>query len=172
MLNEIVRHSIRFFVLVLVQGLILKNMDVAPYVNPFIYLLFLMQLPFDMPPWLVMLIAFVTGFFVDVFYGTIGMHMAASTLVGFMRSRILKMLAPRDGYEFSAQPTVQDMGWVWFLTYAGIFIFIHHFCLFYLEMFSFREFFSTFLRVLISGMATMLLVVVTQFLFYRSKKAL
>ena len=79
-------------------------------------------------------------------------------------------MAPRDGYEFGSQPTMQDMGRAWFLTYAIIIIVIHHFILFYLEMFSFRDFFSTLLRVIISSAATLLLVFVTQFLFYRTKQ--
>lgn len=170
MVNEIVRHIIRFLLLVGVQGLILKNVEPGPFVNPFLYILFLMQLPFETPPWLVLGLAFVLGFFVDMFYGTIGMHMAACTFIGFLRPRILRFMSPRDGYEFGSQPTMQDMGRAWFLTYAIIIIVVHHFLLFYLEMFSFTDFFSTFLRVLGSSAATLLLVVVTQFLFYRTKE--
>lgn len=170
MVSEVIRHIIRFLLLVLAQGLILKNVEPGYYINPFLYVLFLVQLPFETPPWLVLLIAFVLGLCVDLFYGTFGMHMAACTFIGWFRIRLLRFMAPRDGYEFGSQPTIQDMGITWFLTYAGIIVFIHHFLLFYLEIFSFREFFGTFLRVLISSLATMLLVVVTQFLFYRPKQ--
>ena len=99
------------------------------------------------------------------------MHMAACTFIGWMRPRLLRMMAPRDGYEFGSQPTMQDMGRAWFITYAGIIIVIHHFLLFNLEMFSFSGFFTTMLRVLVSSSATLLLVIVTQFLFYRTKEA-
>ncbi len=170
MVNEIVRHIIRFILLIGVQGLILKNVEPGPFINPFLYILFLIQLPFETPPWLVLGISFVLGFFIDIFYGTIGMHMAACTFIGFIRPKVLRFMAPRDGYEFGTQPTIQDMGRVWFLTFATIIIFTHHFILFYLEMFSFREFFTTFFRVLVSSAATLLLVVVTQFLFYRTRE--
>ena len=171
MISEIIRHIMRFILLVGVQGLILKNVEPGPFINPFLYILFLLQLPFETPPWLVLIISFVLGFFVDIFYGTIGMHMAACTFIGFIRPRVLKFMSPRDGYEFGAQPTIQDMGRAWFLTYALIIILIHHFLLFYLEMFSFRDFFSTFFRVIVSSAATLLLVIVTQFLFYRTKQS-
>ena len=171
MINEIIRHIMRFILLVGVQGLILKNVEPGPFINPFLYILFLIQLPFETPPWLVLIISFLLGFFVDIFYGTIGMHMAACTFIGFARPRILKFMSPRDGYEFGAQPTIQDMGRAWFLSYALIIILIHHFLLFYLEIFSFRHFFSTFFRVIVSSTATLLLVIVTQFLFYRTKQS-
>lgn len=171
MANDIVRQIMRFILLVGAQGLILKNVEPGPFINPFLYILFLLQLPFETPAWMVLLISFVLGFFIDLFYGTLGMHMATCTFIGFFRSKVLHFLAPRDGYDFGTQPTMQDMGRPWFLTYAIIIILIHHFLLFYLEMFSFRDFFTTFLRVLISSAATLLLVVVTQFLFYRSKQS-
>ncbi|CAN5230589.1 rod shape-determining protein MreD [soil metagenome] len=170
MVNDIIKHIIRFVLLVAAQGLILKNVEPGLFINPFLYILFLIQLPFETPAWLVLILSFVLGFFIDIFYGTIGMHMAACTFIGFIRPRILKLLAPRDGYEYGAQPTIQDMGRAWFLTYAIILILIHHFVLLYLEMFSFTNFFSTFLRVLLSSAATLLLVIVTQFLFYRTKQ--
>ncbi|HLG02805.1 MAG TPA: rod shape-determining protein MreD [Bacteroidia bacterium] len=171
MINEVIRHFIRFVLLVLAQGLILKNVEPGNFMNPFLYILFLIQLPFEAPAWLVLLLSFILGYSVDTFYQTVGMHMAACTFIGWVRPRLLRFLAPRDGYEFGSQPTMQDMGRVWFLTYATIIIVLHHLALFYLEMFSFREFFSTFIRVLISSAATLLLVVVTQFLFYRTKEA-
>lgn len=171
MLTEIVRHALRFLGLVLVQGLILKNMEAGYLINPFLYVLFIIQLPFELPAWIGLVLAFFLGFCVDVFYGTMGMHMAACTLVGWARPAILRFMAPRDGYEFGQQPTIQDMGKLWFLSYAAILIIIHHLFIFYLELFSFSEVGWTLLRVLFSSAATLLLVVVTQFLFYRTRES-
>jgi len=171
MLNEIVRHSIRFALLVLVQGLILKNVPLGPFVNPFLYVLFILQLPFETPPWLGLIIAFVTGLLVDMFYNTVGMHAVVCTFIGYIRPGILRLMAPREGYEFGAQPTMQFMGRAWFISYAAIVIVIHHLALFYLEMLSFNEFFATLLRVIASAAVSLLLVVVVQMLFYRKKEA-
>lgn len=167
MLNELLRHGLRFVGLILVQGLILKNMEIGFMANPFLYVLFIIQLPFELPAWIGLLLAFALGFFVDLFYGTMGMHMAACTLMGWARPAVLRFMVPRDGYEFGQQPTIQDMGRMWFLSYAAILIFIHHFILCFVEIFSFREVGMTFLRVIICTIATLILVVVTQFLFYR-----
>jgi rod shape-determining protein MreD len=171
MLSELMRHGIRFVGLVLVQGLILKNLEAGYLINPFLYVLFILSLPFELPAWIGLLLSFALGFFVDIFYGTMGMHMAACTMMGWARPAILKFMNPRDGYEFGMQPTIQDMGRMWFISYAAILIFVHHFILFYLEIFSFREVWLTFVRVLVSAAATLLLVIITQFLFYRKRES-
>lgn len=171
MINDILRHTLRFFLLVLTQGLILKNTELGPYVNPFLYILFIIQLPFDLAPWLGLLICFVTGFAIDMFYNTLGMHMVVCLFIGFMRPALLRIMSPRDGYETAMQPTMQLMGRAWFLSYAGIIIFTHHLLLFFLEDFTLNEFLMTLLRVVLSAAATLLMVIVTQFLFYRTQEA-
>jgi hypothetical protein len=104
-----------------------------------------------------------------MFTDTGGMHAAACVFMGYIRPGILKLFSPRDGYEFGTQPTVQYLGIPWFLSYAGILIFAHHLILFFVEIFRFSEFFSTFFRVIISSFFTLILVIVTQYLFYRKK---
>jgi rod shape-determining protein MreD len=170
MLSDIFKHIIRFLLLILLQGLIIKNIDLGTYVNPFPYVLFILLLPFDAPAWLVLLLGFGTGISVDMFYDTPGVNAAACTFMAFSRHYILRLLSPREGYESTMQPGVYSMGSPWFISYAGILILLHHLFLFYLEVFRFKEFFHTLLTVLLSSFATLLLVVVSQYLFNRPKE--
>jgi rod shape-determining protein MreD len=169
-LNEIFRNILRFILLVAVQVLIIKNIELGRFINPFIYVLFIVVLPFETPKWLILVAGFVIGITIDMFYDTAGMHAAACVLMAYVRPGVLKLFSPRDGYEFGTQPTVQYLGVPWFLSYSGILIFLHHFVLFYLEIFRFSEFFSTLFRVIMSTIFTVLLVVITQYLFNRKKQ--
>jgi len=169
-INEVVRNSIRFVLLVLLQVLIVQNIHLGAYVILFPYILFILLLPFETPKLLVMLIAFFTGLVIDMFYDTAGIHAAVCTLVGYSRHYILKVLAPREGYDAGQSPTIQSMGAVWFITYSATIIFIHHLFFFYLEIFRFSEFFTTLLRVFLSTIGTFVFVYVIQFLFYRAAK--
>ena len=169
MLNEIIRNIIRYAILVLVQVLVIKNIELGRFINPFIYVLFIIGLPFETPKWVLLFSAFIMGITVDLFYDTAGMHAAACVFIAYLRPGLLKLFSPRDGYEFGTQPTIQYLGIPWFLSYSGILIFLHHLILFYIEVFRFSEFFSTFLRVIISSLFTILLVVITQYLFNRKK---
>lgn len=170
MLNEILRNIFRFIALVLVQVLVIKNIELGRFINPFLYVLFIVVLPFETPKWLLLLAAFFLGLTIDVFYDTAGMHAAACVFMAYIRPATLKLFSPRDGYESGTQPTIQYLGVPWFLSYAGILIVAHHLVLFYLEIFRFSEFFSTLLRVIVSSVCTLLLVVVSQYLFNRKKE--
>jgi len=167
LINEIIRNIIRFILLVLVQVLIIKNIELGRFINPFLYVLFIIVLPFETPKWLLLTSAFLLGISIDMFYDTAGMHAAATVFMAYIRPGVLKLFSPRDGYEFGTQPTIQYLGIPWFLSYAGILISLHHLVLFYIEIFRFSEFFSTFFRVIVSSIFTILLVVVTQYLFNR-----
>jgi rod shape-determining protein MreD len=169
-LNEIIRNIIRFILLVAVQVLIINNIELGRFINPFLYVLFIIILPFETPKWAVLFSAFLIGITMDMFSDTGGMHAAACVFMGYIRPGVLKLFSPRDGYEFGTQPTVQYLGVPWFLSYAGILVLSHHLILFYVEVFRFSEFFSTLMRVLISSFFTLLLVIVTQYLFYRKKE--
>ena len=170
MLNEIIRNIIRFIILVGVQVLIIKNIELGRFINPFIYVLFLIVLPFETPKWALLFCGFIIGITIDMFYNTAGMHAAACVFMAYVRPGVLKLFSPRDGYEFGTQPTVQYLGVPWFLSYSGILVLLHHFILFYLEIFRFSEFFSTFFRVIVSTIFTILLIVITQYLFNRKKE--
>lgn len=170
MVNELIRIFFRFLVLIAVQVFVVKFLQLGPFINPFIYILFILLLPFETPPWLGMIVSFLTGLTVDVFYDTQGINAAACTFIGFMRPGVLKLLAPRDGYEFSTQPTMQYQGRAWFMSYAGIMIFTHHLLVFFIEIFRFDEILTTLLKVILSSAATFVLILIIQFLFYRSKE--
>ena len=170
MVNNIIKNSIRFIVLVLLQVLIVQNIRLGSYLILFPYILFILLLPFETPKLIVLLCAFITGLTIDMFYDTAGMHAAVCTLLGFLRYYILKLLSPREGYDPGFIPNVDSMGAVWFITYAAIMIFIHHLFFFYLEIFRFNEFFRTLLRVLLSTIGTFCFVYVVQFLFYKTNK--
>ena len=61
-------HVVRFILLILVQVMIVNNIDLGSNVYPMIYVLFLLLLPIETPPWLAMIIAFVYGAGVDAFH--------------------------------------------------------------------------------------------------------
>jgi cell shape-determining protein MreD len=168
-LNEIIRNIVRFAILVGIQVLVIKNIELGRFINPFIYVLFIIGLPFETPKWLLLFSAFAMGITVDLFYDTAGMHAAACVFIAYLRPGLLKLFSPRDGYEFGTQPTIQYLGIPWFLSYSGILIVLHHLILFYIEVFRFSEFFSTFFRVIVSSVFTILLVVISQYLFHRKK---
>jgi len=164
MIVDILRIILRFFVLVTFQVLVLNNVQLGGFINPYLYVLFLITLPVSTPRLLLLFIALVTGLTIDMFQNTVGMHAFACVLLAFARPAWLKMISPRDGYEADAIPSIKKFGFKWFVAYAFVLILIHHFTLFYIEVFRFSEFFSTLLRVVLSSTVTLLLVIIAQYI--------
>lgn len=169
MTTEILKNIFRFILLVMLQVLLVQNINLTTYVILLPYVLMIILLPFETPKLVVLFTAFLLGVCVDYFYDSSGLHASACTIMGFARYYVLKYVAPREGYDAGVKPTVEDMGLAWFLRYAGTLIIVHHFFLFYLEVFRFSEFFRTLLRVVLSSAGTFGLIYLIQFLFFTKR---
>jgi len=170
MSNNFWGNIIRFFVLIFLQVLILDNINFGGHINPYLYIYFILLLPFEVPGWLLLISSFILGFSIDIFSGTLGMHTASSVLMAFARPVIIKSIGSSKEFESGMQPSIHDLGFRWFFTYSLILIFIHHLALFYIEVFRFSGFFNTFQRVIYSTIFTAILVIITQYLFYKPSK--
>ncbi len=161
------RNIFRFVVVILFQVLIMDNVMINGYMIPYIYLLFILLMPFETPRWIQLLAGFVLGLTMDLFTGTLGMHTAASVLVAFVRPYLLDLLAPRDGYEAETFPRIHYYGFLWFLKYTLLIVLVHHLALFYLEVFQLKHFFSTLLRVILSSILSTSTIVLSQYFVFR-----
>ncbi len=161
---EVIKIVLRFLILIAVQVIVLNNIRLGGYVNPYMYVLFIMLLPVRIPKTLLLVLSFATGLTIDVFSNTLGMHAAATVFLGFVRPGILRAIAPRDGYEADASPSLK-LGVGWFFLYTLLAVLLHHFVLFYVEVFRFTEFFSTLMRVVLSSCVTIVFIIISQFLF-------
>ena len=172
MIRDIIKYGVSFILLVLFQGLILNKIEFGGYVNPYLYVLFILALPFETPEWLVLSLGFVLGICIDSFTSTLGMHTSATVFMAFIRVFILKIFRPRDGYEFNTTPNLQHMGLIWYLNYAAILIVAHHLFLFFVESFKFSQFFATFGRSILSSFFTLVLVFIVQLFNYKPSNRL
>ena len=163
----ILRNIVRFVLLVLFQILIIDNIMINGYLVPYFYILFLILMPFETPKWMQLIIGFLLGLSIDLHEHTLGMHTAATVFIAFLRPYLLNLFAPRDGYEPDTFPRIHYYGFLWFAKYAAIMTFAHHLVLFYLEVFYLSDFFSTFLRVILSTLLSVSTIVLSQYFIFR-----
>ena len=96
-MNDILQHIIRFFVLTGIQILVLNNVQISGYINPFVYILFVMLLPPKMPKAIVLILAFMMGFTIDIFSDSYGIHSSATVLLAFLRPKVLALVSVKGG---------------------------------------------------------------------------
>ncbi|MEI6594550.1 MAG: rod shape-determining protein MreD [Bacteroidota bacterium] len=169
MILETLLYLLRFIVILFIQILLINNIELSSYVNPYIYISFILLLPVTVKPWQIVLISFFCGAVMDAFSSTPGLHIAATNFMGFIRIHYLKATTTKEDIEGRIAPTLSQKGIVWFVFYCFVMTLIHHTILFFLEIYGFQEFFSTITRIFFSSIVTVLLIVIGQLLFYHSK---
>lgn len=172
MIATIVANLLRFVALIALQVIVLDHVNVADgLLTPYLYVLALLLLPFELPAWGLLLAGAATGALMDVLSGTPGMHTTACLVMMYARAPWQRLIAPREGYEFGMRPDVQHMGLSWTLTYAGALVLVHHLWLFFFELHRFDRFWGTLLRALGSAAFTLALVLLAQFLMRPGRRA-
>lgn len=165
MITIIFKNIIRVVFLIFFQVLILNNIELFHLINPYLYIMFILLMPLQTPHGLLILCSALTGLCVDMFMNTYGMNMAASCFIGYLRPYIVNLLIQRGGITPGGSLNLRYLGINRFIMYALIMTFLHHLILFYLEVFRLNEFFETLARVLFSTLFTLILIVISQFLF-------
>ena len=164
----IVTNILRWFILLSIQVLLLRNLSFYSLATPFTYILFLMLLPFGTPNIVLYLIAFGTGLTLDGFYDTLGVHTAACVALAFVRILFISVTVSRENFD-EPEPSLGNMGFRWFSLYALLCTFAHHIVLFLLEAFKFSELSYTLLRCLLSGIFTLFTILLVELIFYNRK---
>jgi cell shape-determining protein MreD len=170
MTHVYIKNIGRFVFLVFFQVLILNHIRLSGYINPYFYVYFILTLPFVTPKWLLLVAAFIMGITIDIFSNTLGINAAASVLMAFARPFVINAISSGTEYEIGERPSLKNQDLKWFLYYSITLTLIHHFALFFLEVFRFREFFAIFLRVILSTIFTMVLVMISEYLYYSRQK--
>jgi len=175
-MNVYIKNILRFFVIILLQVLILNKITLRwwsepsgfPVFIPYVYPLFILLLPFETPVWALLILGFILGSTVDVFMNTAGMHACATLLIAYLRTNVLSALLPRNLSEYAGQhPNIKTMGWMPFLVYSAFLIIIHHFVYFTIELWNFSNFGFLLLKVVASALTSMLFIIVYLLLFTR-----
>ena len=96
MSNLIIKHTMRFLLFILLQIFIFNNVLFLGYINPYIYLLFIILLPLNQSNKnSILMIALCTGLTIDTFQNSMGMHAFACVLISYLRTPLLQRLVPQ-----------------------------------------------------------------------------
>jgi len=167
--REFFLQAIYFVIFVGLQIVFVRNLEVFDVAFCFIYVTFILLLPLDTDSVLLLLLSLVTGLVVDTFYDTLGIHAAATVLMGYLRPWVIRVITPRGGYEQNLRISMDYMGSEWFFSYTLILIFFHHLVLFLIEASQWSLIPSALLKAVCSTAFTWIILIIIQYLFYRKK---
>ena len=161
-------NSVRFFTLIIFQVLICNHINFLGYLNPYIYILFIVLYPVKNNRLLFIFISFLLGLIIDLFLDSGGIHAAAALTIAYIRPLVLKFsfgtLYEHQTMKFDAL----DFGPK--LIYISILTLAHHIILFYLEIFSMSKIILALQKALFSSIFTIILCILITIIFSRKSK--
>ncbi len=171
-MSNLVKNILRFTLFILVQVFILFQIKpLHQFIVPYLYFLYILWLPFNTPRMALTFTGFVFGLTLDYFTKTPGLHAAACTLIAYVRPFLVGILISQDGADQNYKsPSVTSMGLAPYATYVVILTLLHHTYLVFLEWLQFGSFWFFLGKVLGTTGISLLLILLTELLFYRKQK--
>lgn len=162
------KNGFRFLLLIVVQGLVFNHINLFNYLNPFVYILFIILFPVrkNIAPFLIL--SFLLGLSVDFFSDSGGIHAAASTFIAFIRLPYLKFVLGKSDFDYllfhvGGLPLSKAVLYVSGLTFT------HHLIVFSLEYFSLREFSTILSKTFYTSLFTIFLIILALILFSKRR---
>lgn len=108
--KEIIKFTLLFIFLLLVQVLICNHIALFNVAVPIIFIYFIIRLPISMGKGLLFTLAFLLGLSVDIFSDTPGVNALACTLLAALKQPMYYAYVPRDDKTIGLIPSVTSLG--------------------------------------------------------------
>ncbi|NOR75683.1 MAG: rod shape-determining protein MreD [Draconibacterium sp.] len=164
--RQIIKYGLMFIGLVLIQVLVLNHVQFSGFVNPYIYILFVLLLPLSSPRYVVLILAFLLGVTIDIFSNSLGIHAFASVFAAYLRPLVISLISSRQE-DMSDYPGLMQNKIRWFLSYITIMVILHHTVLFFIEVFTFSNFVLTLFRTFLSSVFSIFVIILSQLIVFR-----
>jgi rod shape-determining protein MreD len=158
---NVLKSGLSLFVLLFLQLFIFNNFLFQGFMNPYIYVVFILLLSPRTSPFYTLSLAFFIGALVDVFEGAYGVHTAATVFLAFIKPVIFQIFKTGKN-DLSDLTEVKELGLLRSLGYIFIGLFLHHFVLFSIENFAWDDFGSLLIRSSYSSLFSFIFVLLHQ----------
>ncbi|WP_397364833.1 rod shape-determining protein MreD [Olleya sp. R77988] len=161
-------HTVRFIVLILLQVLLFSKINYMGYINPYIYILFIILYPVKNNRILFLFLSFLLGLIIDIFMDSGGINASAALVTAFVRPAVLKFSFGAVYEHQALKFNNTDFGQK--LTYISILTIIHHFIYFLFEIFNVSKIILVLQNTLFSSIFTIILCILITSIFSTKSK--
>ncbi|HET8753978.1 MAG TPA: rod shape-determining protein MreD [Salinimicrobium sp.] len=166
--NLIITNAVRFIFLIFLQVLLLNNINFLGYINPYLYILFIILYPFNASQGLLIFLSFLLGFSIDIFEDSGGINAAACLVIAYIRPFLLRF---SFGVSYDYQNIkISNTSFGSLFSYVVMMVLVHHFILFLLEIFSFAHLLLLLKKIFFSAIFTTLLIFLSLILFKKKRR--
>ncbi len=167
-MNDVIKIIVLFITLILVQVIVLNNVLFWDYINPQLYILFVIIYPFRKDRGIFLFLSFLLGICLDFFFNSGGTNAAATLFIAYIRLPLLKSLMRKSEIDFPVF-NINKLQFLKLLSFIAILTFAHHFVLFSLEYFKLNAIITVFSRTILTSIFTIILIIFSLLFMNKSK---
>ncbi|HAO14657.1 MAG TPA: rod shape-determining protein MreD [Tenacibaculum sp.] len=163
-MNRTIHLILLFLFFVLLQVIVLNNVLLFGYINPYLYISYIFIFPLNQKRFLFLSLSFILGLLIDLFSNSGGIHAFATLFIAYIRLFLVKTIFKKtesDYLLFDLKLETFDK----VFNYVTILTIIHHFILFSFTSFSFNNFSDIIINTLLSTLFTLILYFLGSFIF-------
>lgn len=164
-----IANIVRFLGMIFLQVLIIKQIRLGPIggsiIQLYVYPLLILLLPHRMSREVLLMIGFGLGLIIDLFYDSAGLHASATVFMAFARHYVLRGLEPRAGYDKTKGLTPARINWSWFIRYAALMVFLHHFWFHLVDIFNLAQIGTILVKTIFSFTFSMVFILILVLIF-------
>lgn len=167
-MNKGLYISFLFFSLLFLQVFLLNNILFLGYINPYLYVAFVIFYPLRKERFLFLFLSFLLGLCIDFFSDSGGINAFALLFIAYIRLFFIRLILKKTEQDYLLFNIHQEpFGKVF--NYVIILIVIHHFVLFSLANFSTQNLSNVIINTLYSSIFTAVLFFLGTFIIRKNK---
>jgi len=166
--NLILNNSMRFLALVLLQVLVLNHLNLFGYLNPMVYIVWVVLFPIRKNQSIFLILSFLLGLSIDFFSDSGGINAASTLFIAFIRLPLLKIVLKKTDFDyllFNLRAISFGKAFLFITTLT----FIHHFIIFSLAYFNINSFLIIISNTILTSIITIIISILGIILFTKKK---
>lgn len=149
-----IRYILHVVILLFLQVFLFRDIALFGFAFFFVHIGIVLLMPIETSLILAMLIGFMSGFLMDMFYDTMGLNAAASVLIAFLRPRLVSLFSVQGELNSMQEYSVASGGVLWFFQYALVSSLIFSAVLFIVEATSFSILLYAAFKIMMTALFT------------------
>ena len=139
MIKEVIKFSILFILILLVQVLICNHIALFNVAVPIVFIYFIIRLPIELGNGWLFTLSFFMGLCVDIFADTPGVNALACTLLASFKRPIFYAYVPKDDKTENIFPSLSSLGVAPYCKFLVTMVGVYCLMVFTIEYFSFSD---------------------------------
>ncbi|MDD2242589.1 MAG: hypothetical protein PHW85_05535 [Bacteroidales bacterium] len=167
-MNRVVKYTIIGIATLIIQLLICEFVNIWPPLYIAVFPLFILMLPNDFKPVLLMIIAFVAGLLIDSLSdGLLGLNATSLTAIAFFKHTFIKGLARYESGSGAQDVNSKHFGFQKFLTFLLLSYTVFFICYTMLDDFGSGSMVFLVIRLLVNIVVNIIIAIILEKLFFQ-----